>query len=304
MLHSTDRLLIASWCVLSLVSLTLHARIPAWRALVAANIAAVIVTVLLAGAAHITNSKVIRWAHEWAALPMVVFTYKQIYFIAGPIYHGKDFDQLLIAVDRALFRVNPTQWLAAFSNPFLTEALQIAYSLFYVFFAAVGLELYLKQDLFQFRYFRFTAVHGFLISYIGYLFLPAVGPRFTLHDFSRTGAELPGLLLTHFLQWFVNFWESIPSGASNAAALARAQRDVFPSGHTMMTLIAAILAYRYRLRIRHYVGVLGAMLIFATVYLRYHYVVDVLAGALLVIPCLLTTGKVRALFGSEDPSIS
>ena len=302
-LHSTDRLLIASWCLLSLVSLILHARIPAWRTLVAASFAAAIVAVLLANAARRTNSRVLRWAHDWAALPMVVFTYKQIYFMAGPIHHGRDYDQLLIAVDRALFRVNPTQWLAGFSNPFLTEVLQIAYSLFYVFFVAVGLELYVRRDDLQFRIFRFTVVYGFLISYIGYFFLPAAGPRFTLHDFSRTGTELPGLLFTHFLQWFVNSWESIPSGVSNAAALARAQRDVFPSGHTMMTLIAVILAYRYRLRVRRYVAVMGTLLIFATVYLRYHYVVDVVAGAMLVVPCLLTADRVHALFRSDSHTL-
>lgn len=302
-LNSTDRLLIASWCLLSLVSLILHARIPAWRALVAASFTAAVVAVLLANAAHTTNSKVLRWAHDWAAFPMVVFTYKQIYFMASPIHHGRDYDQLLIAVDRALFRVNPTQWLAGLSNPFLTEVLQIAYSLFYVFFVAVGLELYLRRDHLQFRLFRFTVAYGFLISYVGYFFLPAAGPRFTLHDFSRTGMELPGLLFTHFLQWFVNSWESIPSGVSNAAALARAQRDVFPSGHTMMTLVAVILAYKYRLRVRRYVAVMGTLLIFATVYLRYHYVIDVVAGALLVIPCLLTADRVHALFRSGSHTL-
>jgi membrane-associated phospholipid phosphatase len=300
-LHSTDRLLIAFWCLLSLVSLILHARIPEWRLIVLGSIATAAVVCALAYAAGSADSRVLRWIRDWAAFAMIVFTYKQIYFMIRPIHQGRDYDQLLIAVDRALFGVNPTEWLAGFSNPCLTEVLQIAYSLFYVFFVAVGLELYLQKDLLQFQRFKFTIVYGFFISYVGYFFLPAVGPRFILHDFSRIDIELPGLLLTPFLRWFVNIWESIPPGVSNVAALACAQRDVLPSGHTMMTLIVMVLAYKFRLKLRHYVFGMGILLIFATVYLRYHYVIDVIAGAFLVLPCLLTADKVRALFRGHSP---
>lgn len=299
-LHATDRLLIAFWCLLSLVTLILQARIPEWGKLVAYNLAAIVVACALAHTTRAKNSKLLRAAHDWAAFPMVLFTYKQVYFMIASIHHGKDYDHFLMALDRALFRINPTEWLDGLSNPLMTEILQIAYSLFYVFFIAVGMELYWKEDLRQFRIFRFTVVYGFLISYVGYFFLPAVGPRFTLHDFSAIDVDLPGLLLTPFLRLFVNFFESIPAGVSNAVAFASAQRDAFPSGHTMMTLIAVLMAYRFRLRIRHAVLGMGTLLIFATVYLRYHYVVDVAAGAILVIPCLLTSTWVNGFF--RNPS--
>jgi membrane-associated phospholipid phosphatase len=293
-LHSTDRLLIAFWCFLSLISLILHSRIPAWWLIVLASLAAALLVCALAYATRLTGSRFLRWLHDWYAFPLVVFTYKQIYFMIGPIHHGKDYDALLIAIDHWLFRVNPTEWLAGFSNPCLTEVLQIAYSLFYVFFIAVGLELYLKQDISKFRYFSLTVVYGFFISYAGYFFLPAVGPRFTLHDFSKIDIELPGLFLTPALRWFVNIFESIHSGVSNELALASAQRDVFPSGHTMMTLVAMILAYKHKLKVRHSVFCVGILLIIATVYLRYHYLIDVVAGALLAVLCLLTSNRVHA----------
>jgi membrane-associated phospholipid phosphatase len=38
------------------------------------------------------------------------------------------------------------------------------------------------------------------------------------------------------------------------------------------------------------------LLVLATVYLRYHYLVDLAAGAFLAIPCLLTSRRVFALF--------
>jgi membrane-associated phospholipid phosphatase len=288
--------MLAFWCLISLICLVLHARIPSWRLIIAANIAASIITCALARAAQSSDRKLLHWTHDWAAFPLVVFTFEEIYFLAGPIHHGRDYDPLLIAIDHALFKVHPTQWLAQFASPFLTEVSQIAYSLFYVLFIVAGVELYRKQDLSQFRYFRFAAVYGFFISYIGYFFLPAVGPRFTLHDFSKINIELPGMVLTPYLRWFINIGESIPEGASNAIAQACAQRDVFPSGHTMMTLITIILAYRFRLRVRYGILATGLLLIFATVYLRYHYFIDIVAGVFLALLCLLTSNRIYALF--------
>jgi membrane-associated phospholipid phosphatase len=289
-LNATDRLLIVFWGLLSVVSMILHARFPNWYLSILANFLACLMACLMAGIAKCSNSKVLHGIHHWAAYPLVVFTYKQIYFLIPPIHQGRDYDSFLIAIDHALFRVHPTQWMAGFSNPCLTELLQIFYSLFFVFFLVVGIELYRKH---RFAYFRFTAVYGFLVSYIGYLFLPAIGPRFTLHDFFRIGTDLPGLLATSALRSFINFFESIPAGASNSVALACAQRDVFPSGHTMMMVIMMAFVCREKLRCRNFILISGVLLILATVYLRYHYVVDLMAGIILAIFCIYTAEGLR-----------
>jgi len=294
-LNPTDKLLIVFWGLLSAVSLGFHSRIQFWKEIVAANIIAAVLVWVLAYASRTRPSKALRCLHDWAAFPLVLFTYKQPYYMIGPIHRGEDYDQLLMWLDHLLFQVNPTEWLAGFSNRYLTEVLQITYSLFYVLFLVVGFELY-RKDLPGFRYFRFTIVYGFLISYAAYFFLPAAGPRFTLHDFSKMDTELPGLLFTPALRWFINVCESIPRGVSNSVAMACAQRDVFPSGHVMMTLVAIVLAHRHRLKVGSCTLVIGILLIFATVYLRYHYLVDILAGALLAPVCLLTAKRVHTWF--------
>jgi membrane-associated phospholipid phosphatase len=298
--HSTDRLLIAFWIFLSILSAVLHGRLAHWWAIPIANIAVTLVIWGIAHASRSTGCRMLKWAHDWAAFPLVIFTYEQLYYLIRPIHHGRDYDQLLIRLDRMLFGINPTQWLASFSNPCMTELLQIAYSLFYAIFLIIGLELYRNSDPSRFRTFRFTIAYGFLLSYIGYLALPSVGPRFTLHDFSKIGSELPGLFVTPALRWFVNIFESIQPGMSSSVAQASAQRDVFPSGHTMLTIVAVALAYRYALKVRRYLLVLGLLLIIGTVYLRYHYVVDLLAGALLGVFCLLTANRIYKSFGKDS----
>jgi membrane-associated phospholipid phosphatase len=268
--------------------------------MVLANLAAIFFVLTLARIAGISRSKALRWIHDWVAFPMVLFTYKQIYYLVPSIRQGKDYDSLLIAIDHWLFRVNPTQWLAQYSSPFLTEALQISYSVFYAFFIAIGLELYLKKEYGKFKYFSLTIVYGFFLSYLAYFLLPAVGPRFTLHDFSNIDIELPGLFATPSLRWFVNIFESIQPGMTNSVAIASAQRDVFPSGHTMMTLLVIVMSWKFRLKVRPYILAIGILLIFATFYLRYHYVVDVAAGALLAILCLLTSKKLFNLLSDKN----
>jgi len=283
------------WALLAMLSLLFSPRIPSWRWIILADFCAIGLVGVLACSAYRSGFKFLRFAHEWAAFPLVIFTYKQLYFIISPLHQYRDYDAFLAAIDRWIFGCNPTQWLERFSNPFLTEILQIAYSLFYLLFIAVGLELYCRKELSEFRKFRFTMVYGFFLSYLGYFLLPAVGPRFTLHDFSRIDSELPGLFLTSILRRFVDFCESIPPQVSSAVAQACAQRDVFPSGHTMMTLMVIIMAFRYRLRIRKVILALGILLIIGTVYLRYHYVIDIWAGAMLAIPCLLTSACLEGI---------
>ena len=59
-----------------------------------------------------------------------------------------------------------------------------------------------------------------------------------------------------------------------------------PSGHTMMTLMNMILAFRFRSKLRWVFLIMGCSLIFSTIYLRYHYVVDVIAGIVLALVAL------------------
>ena len=168
-----------------------------------------------------------------------------------------------------------------FANPLLTEVLQIAYASFFIMPLILLLELQIKKDILRFRFLAFSLVLGFILSYIGYFLVPAIGPRFTLHEFEMTNIELPGLWLTNFLREFINAGESIPAGTPNPIEVV--QRDVFPSGHTQMTLITIYLAYKFRTKVRYFIYPIGTLLIFATVYLRYHYVIDLIGGLVFMI---------------------
>jgi membrane-associated phospholipid phosphatase len=109
-----------------------------------------------------------------------------------------------------------------------------------------------------------------------YLFVPAIGPRFTLYEFSQLSVELPGLYFTDYLREIINTGGGIIN--PNMPAIDQINRDCMPSGHTMITIITIILSFRYKSKLKYPILIIGSSLIFSTVYLRYHYVIDVFAG--------------------------
>lgn len=260
------------------LNLAFQSRVPQWLTLVAINLAIVVVICILAWLAEHKKTKLLVGLHRWYCYAIILFIFKELYVMIHPI-HPTDYDQLFIAIDRWVFGVNPTEWLARYAHPVITEILQIAYFSYYILFIILGVELYRRYAIEEFDKVAFLVVYGFYLSYIGYFSLPGVGPRFTLHDFSSINTDLPGILLTNILREIINAGESIPKNHPNPIDIV--QRDVFPSGHTQLTIVVMVLAIRYKLRARWLLTVLGTLLIIGTVYLRYHYVVDLIAGGLL-----------------------
>jgi membrane-associated phospholipid phosphatase len=263
--------------LLSALNLVFYGRVPHGTAIVVVNIFVVLFIFTLAHVAETQKTKLLIDLHRWYAYPFVLFVFKEIYLMVQPI-HPVDYDSVLISIDHWMFGVNPTQWAAQFANPILTEVFQIAYFSYYILFLMLGIELYKRFPISEFDRSAFFIVYGFYLSYIGYFLLPAVGPRFTLHNFYAINQELPGLLFTPWMRDFVNAGESISFNMPNALALV--QRDVFPSGHTELTLIVLYLNHHYQLKLRWLATVLGSLLILSTIYLRYHYVIDLVSGTL------------------------
>lgn len=255
-------------------------RIEHWYILILLNIFVIILTLLLAYYDYNKNNFWLRQLHLWYYAPLIFVTFKELYLMIRPI-RNVDFDHLLIAADRWIFGCDPTIALEKIANPFLTELLQISYGTFYFLPIILAMALYLKNNKLESDYVIFSVVYGFFLSYIGYFILPAIGPRFTIHNFDTTNQELPGIFLTNILREIVNSGESIPKGTINPALIV--QRDVFPSGHTMMTLIVMYLSIKLNSRSKYFLIPNGLLLIFATVYLRYHYFIDLVGGSVLMI---------------------
>lgn len=178
----------------------------------------------------------------------------------------RDIDPLLIHLDYLIFNNHPTVLFEAFHTPVLTDLLQISYTSYYFLPIFLGIILKLRKKDKEFDKALFLILFCFYLSFIGYILFPALGPRYTINHLQ--GFDLKGFFVAEAIQELLNRLEGI-------------KRDAFPSGHTAITLVVSMLAYRYHKGYFYVTLPVIVMLIFATVYCRYHYVVDVIAGALL-----------------------
>ena len=272
------------------LNLVFFGRVASWLEIIVINLLVIAAIFVLAYWAETKKTKLLIGLHRFYSYAFVLFVFKEIYLMVRPI-HPVDYDGLFISIDHWLFGVNPTQWAAQFAHPVLTEIFQIAYFSYYVLFLMLGIELYCRYTIEEFDRGAFLVVYGFYLSYLGYFLLPAVGPRFTLHNFYALGQELPGLFFAAPIRDFINAGESISSMLPNAIDVV--QRDVFPSGHTQLTLIVLYLGHQYRLKTRWVMTILAGLLIVGTIYLRYHYVIDLVGGALFFVVTIWSGKKIQ-----------
>lgn len=227
---------------------------------------------------------ILKLFRYWYGVVFILVCFKEVYLLIHFISPA-DYDKLLIQLDYRIFGVNPTQWIYKYNNPLLTEFLQIIYIFYYVMIAIYGLELYLWKRYKEFKYAIFVIFTGFYIAYVLYLIFPAAGPRFYLHDFYSTNTELPGLYLTELIRRILDFGESIPYNVSNPVDFA--QRDAMPSAHASLALTIAYLSWKIKSKSFYFYLPYFFLIVFATIYLRYHYVVDIIAGIILAVITIL-----------------
>ena len=220
--------------------------------------------------------------HHWYPVFYVFYCYKEASILI-PALWSTDADAALARIDFAFWGVHPSVWLERISSPLVTELLQIIYSLFIPVVLIMGVILWFQRRYGAFRYYAFLIPLGFLVSYVGYLLVPARGPRFLLHHLQTQ--ELRGLYLYDWLRSTLDRIES-------------AHYDCFPSGHTEMTILAWWSSRMISKYLGYGMAVYTLGIIFATVYLRYHYTVDVLAGVIVAAAVIWTAPRIyRALGG-------
>jgi membrane-associated phospholipid phosphatase len=225
---------------------------------------------------------------HWYPLPFVASCYKVVALLIPPL-RGVQLDAEVARLDYVIWGADPTVWLERINAAWLTELLQVAYSLFVPSVLLVAVLLWSGKRLAAFRYYAFLVSLGFLASYVGYVLVPVRGPRFLLAGMQHV--ELRGLWLFNSLQRLLDRLES-------------AHYDCFPSGHIELTLLAWWSSRQISMKLFLAYFVYSILIVLGTVYLRYHYTVDVFAGAALALVLLATAPYIyfakRPLIGRRD----
>jgi membrane-associated phospholipid phosphatase len=206
-----------------------------------------------------------RVIHGFLPMPIVV----TIFNVAGPLIgvaNPARWDPTFAALDARLFGWALPAWRGLLGRPaWLSDLASIAYVSYYFIPFAMCIALWARGRRREFDDLAFILIATLLVSYLGYFVFPTTGPR------------VPEALEVEVL-----------GGGAISARVRDFLRvaeinvlDAFPSGHTALSLVFLTQGWRLFPRASVRVPLLLAVvgIIFATVYLSLHYVVDLCAGA-------------------------
>ncbi len=196
------------------------------------------------------------------------------------------YDGVLASIDARLFGPLVIVWQNVLGRPpWLTDFMSVAYVSFYALPLVVGVAIYRRLPQ-EFDRFALATEAAFFLPYLGYVLVPAYGPR---EAFDHGGA-LGGTEIGHAARAFIHVVELN-------------MLDAFPSGHTSVVLIVLAFGWRLLPRWRVPLTAVVASILFSTVYLSYHYVIDLFAGALVAVmmPALAPLGRALGLVSHRAP---
>lgn len=208
---------------------------------------------------------VVRWASWRPRLVYCAVVVQVLFYLIRPvvdIIQPLRADVVLERLDFHLFGLNPNLALERFSTPLFNDVLSVCYLFSFLPYLLFAFVSYYRGELETFKRFCTGLFTVYALGFLGYTLWPAVGPYASMA--ARFQSPLAGSLLTTAHHAFV-------IRGSNGI-------DAFPSLHCALTGYV-LLFDRTRATRRFRVMLAPVVLLWvATVYLRYHYIVDVVAG--------------------------
>jgi PAP2 superfamily len=208
-----------------------------------------------------SNGTPTRWRMSLLFYPIAMSLVYMQMKTSIPMIHPQKMDGLLQHMDSMVIGTNLSLRLQPLVNPALTELFNFCYMLFfpYLFFSLI---YYFCGDVRLLKKFVTGLFTIYGIGFLGYSFFPAAGPYHAMAN--QFTVPLSG--------WWITKW--------NTAIVARGGNgvDVFPSLHCAISSFFLFFDRRHKpWRFKLYLVPCAGLWI-STIYLRYHYFIDVLCG--------------------------
>jgi hypothetical protein len=214
-----------------------------------------------------------RWG--WAYYPIAM---NAAFLMLGPTIKKATAwraDDLLLRIDSYLIGTNLSQRLEPWISPALSELMSLGYMFFMLLlFGSILFYLFRSPHL-ERCYCGLFSVYG--LGFLGYVVLPAAGPYVALAD--RFSTPIHG-------GWLTALNEQMVSTGSNHV-------DVFPSLHIAVSLFLWLTLLKEHRRVGKLLTPLMLVLWVSTIYLRYHYCIDLIVGAVLALSVFWLTAVNR-----------
>ena len=266
--------------LVGLIILLLHSpRVPLWPFLLLAHAVGLVLVHLLI---QLHTRRPANGGLDFLRHTYPILLYSGFYRETGllnQMLHSTYLDPHFLRLERWMFGWQPgLELMERFPSREVSEVLYAAYLSYYLMVVGVALALLLR-DRRQFAHFISVVSLVFYVCYLTFIFTPVVGPRIlcpgivdqplpadvTPASPLTTPAAVQAGVFFQIMAWLYRF--EIPGAA-------------FPSSHVAVALCTVYFSFLYLRPIRWAHLLLATLLCISTVYGRYHYVVDLVAGVL------------------------
>ncbi len=222
----------------------------------------------------------LRLVYPVAATPFLL--YPELRFL-NRVITDRLFDGMVQGWEQALFgsQLSMTfqEWLPDFT---LSELLHLGYVSYYALVPIALVGVYVTRGDAALHRAAFATAVAFLFSYLIFTVLPVAGPRY---DFPPIGGEVSGGAFYQIVHTILE------TGSSRGTA--------FPSSHIAASGVAVLAAGREDRRWLLTLMLPQITLALGTVYGRFHYGVDAIAGVALMVAIWLAAPRLAGLFGRQ-----
>jgi len=277
-------------------------RVPYWYLVLGCH---VIVLVAIHGLIHWhaknPDSRAVRFLRFF--YPLILYTgfYRET-GILNQLFIDGCLDPVFIQLEETIFGFQPSlQFSQLLSYRWFAEVMYGAYFSYYLMITGVGVALYLRQGN-HFSHYLCVVSFVFYVCYFIYICLPVIGPRLFYQAFA--GYSLPAAFIPAQVP-------PVPESIQKAVFYRlmyviykfEAPGAAFPSSHVAVALCTLYFSFRYLRRIRWVHAACVLLLCLSTVYGRYHYALDVIAGGMTAALLIPLGNRIYAkLGGQSNPS--
>ena len=204
----------------------------------------------------------------------IVLFVRNIYpiFFLGFFYtETNDMNNIIFPVDLDYYFYQAEQYLwhcqpsiifgEKINQAWFNELMNMCYFSYYILIISVCSALYFKRKQLAPKSI-FIVVFSFYLYYVIFDVLPVSGPQFYLKDVPT--ASIPQYFFGRIMEGILTDMEQ-PTGA-------------FPSSHVGVAVILSILSFKHLKKMFFAIAFFSIGICFATVYIKAHYLIDVLAG--------------------------
>ncbi|NCN05516.1 MAG: phosphatase PAP2 family protein [Spirochaetales bacterium] len=207
------------------------------------------------------------WGYVRGGYPFLFLAY---FFVTvteiDNIFYAEALDPWFRAMEKRIFGYLPHETLMdTYDNYWVSEILHGAYFIYYVLLGVLPYQIY-KRSPESLQKYTFAAMTVFYASALTYLIFPVIGGRYTEEMVHKTLEMRYG--------FFTRLMASMYRTSNHFGA-------AFPSTHTAQSLVLAVGALVYLPMKKAWIYSLnGVLVLLATVYGGYHYILDVVGGFL------------------------